>query len=102
MIRRPAASSGGPYTTVMLPVDNGADVNAQGGNYDNALYAASSGGHEQIVRLLVDNGADVNAQGGNYAYKHYPYSSSSQDHNQSLRLHTHTAATTHPQDPAHQ
>ncbi|EMD63603.1 hypothetical protein COCSADRAFT_48148, partial [Bipolaris sorokiniana ND90Pr] len=47
-------------------VEKGADVNAQGGNYGNALYAASFEGHEQVVRLLVEKGADVNAQGGFY------------------------------------
>ncbi|KAF2463616.1 ankyrin, partial [Lindgomyces ingoldianus] len=57
------ASKAGHYRTVQLLVDKGADVNAQGGHYGNALQAASSGGHEQIVRLLVDKGADVNAQG---------------------------------------
>jgi ankyrin repeat protein len=45
---------------------NQVDVNAQGGQYGNALQAASSGGHEVIVKLLLEKGADVNAQGGEY------------------------------------
>ncbi|OCK72824.1 hypothetical protein K432DRAFT_278319, partial [Lepidopterella palustris CBS 459.81] len=49
-----------------LLLDKGADVNAQGGEYGNALYAASDRDHEQVVRLLLDKGADVNAQGGEY------------------------------------
>ncbi|GKU08993.1 unnamed protein product, partial [Fusarium langsethiae] len=53
----------------------GADVNAQGGYYDNALYAASSGGHPKIVQILVDKGADVNAEGGKYGYALYAASS---------------------------
>ncbi|KAL5610522.1 hypothetical protein FOBRF1_006639 [Fusarium oxysporum] len=44
----------------------GADVNAQGGEYGNALQAASYRGHLQIVQMLLDRGADVNAQGGKY------------------------------------
>ena len=47
-------------------VDDGADVNAQGGYYGNALQAASSRGHREIVELLLNNGADVNAQGRYY------------------------------------
>lgn len=34
-------------------LDNGADVNAQGGRYDNALQAALSEGYEKVVRLLL-------------------------------------------------
>ncbi|KAF2178433.1 ankyrin, partial [Zopfia rhizophila CBS 207.26] len=49
-----------------LLLDKGADVNAQGGSYGNALHAASERDHEQIVKLLLDKGADVNAQGGTY------------------------------------
>ena len=47
-------------------LDRGADVNAQGGEYGNALYAASFGGHENVVSTLIERGADVNAQGGYY------------------------------------
>src|SRR4029434_11278628 len=47
-------------------LEKGADVNAQGGRYGNALHAASSRGHEEVVRMLLEKGADVNAQGGQY------------------------------------
>jgi ankyrin repeat protein len=57
----------GLSTTTRLLLDKGADVNAQGGLYGNALQAASSGGHEQVVKTLLDKGADVNAQGGRYS-----------------------------------
>ncbi|SLM33828.1 P-loop containing nucleoside triphosphate hydrolase [Lasallia pustulata] len=48
---------------VQLLLKNGADVNAQGGFYGNALEVASVYGHESVVQLLLKNGADVNAQG---------------------------------------
>ena len=44
----------------------GADINAPGGRYGNALQAASNGGCEAIAKLLIEKGADVNAQGGRY------------------------------------
>jgi ankyrin repeat protein len=47
-------------------IAKGADVNAQGGRYGNALQAASAEGHREIVQLLLDKGADINAQGGLY------------------------------------
>jgi ankyrin repeat protein len=48
-------------------LDAGADVNAQGEQYGNALQAASELGHEKIVQMLLDARADVNAQGGRYS-----------------------------------
>ena len=47
-------------------MDNGADVNAQGGWYGNALQAASYKGHEAIAKLLISKEADVHAQGGHF------------------------------------
>jgi hypothetical protein len=47
-------------------VKEGAEVNAQGGEYSNALQAASYRGEQEIVKLLVEKGAEVNAQGGQY------------------------------------
>ena len=44
----------------------GADVNAQGGRFGNALCAASYEGHEKTVQTLLNKGADVNAQGGHF------------------------------------
>ncbi|KIX03048.1 uncharacterized protein Z518_06598 [Rhinocladiella mackenziei CBS 650.93] len=42
-------------------------VNAQGGEYGNALQAASVRGHERrVVKMLLDARADINAQGGEY------------------------------------
>ncbi|SLM40588.1 P-loop containing nucleoside triphosphate hydrolase, partial [Lasallia pustulata] len=59
-------SLAGVTELVQLLLKNGADVNAQGGIYGNALQAASWGGHESVVQLLLKNGADVNAQGGHF------------------------------------
>ncbi|CAI9635606.1 unnamed protein product [Alternaria burnsii] len=60
-----AALLGFSVVTKLL-LDKGADVNAQGGEYGNALQAASAGGHEQIVKTLLNKGADINAEGGDY------------------------------------
>ena len=49
-----------------LLLQEGADVNARGGEYGNALYAASARGYVDIVKLLLEAGADINAQGGLY------------------------------------
>jgi hypothetical protein len=56
----------GLSTITRLLLDEGAEVNAQGGRYGNALQAASAGGHEQVVKMLLDKGAEVNAQGRVY------------------------------------
>lgn len=55
------------FWTVTTLLEKGADVNAQGGHYGNALEAAASiAGNERVVELLLERGADVNAQGGPY------------------------------------
>ncbi|KFY03640.1 hypothetical protein V490_00108, partial [Pseudogymnoascus sp. VKM F-3557] len=56
----------GLANTTSRLLQEGADVNAQGGFYGNALQAASYGGHDKIVELLLSKDADVNAQGGFY------------------------------------
>jgi ankyrin repeat domain-containing protein 50 len=38
-------------------------VNAQGGEYGNALQAAAWGGNERVVQLLLDKSAEANTQG---------------------------------------
>ncbi|EXL39664.1 hypothetical protein FOCG_17751 [Fusarium oxysporum f. sp. radicis-lycopersici 26381] len=47
---------------MQLLLVQGVDVNAQGGEYGNALQAASFEGYLEVVQLLLDEGADVNAQ----------------------------------------
>ena len=49
---------------VKLLLENGAEVNAKGGIFGNALQAASFIRNEEIVKLLLENGAEVNAEGG--------------------------------------
>jgi ankyrin repeat protein len=44
---------------VQLLLEKGADVNAQGGNYGNALQAAASNGNEGIVRLFLEKGTEI-------------------------------------------
>ncbi|CAG8262989.1 unnamed protein product [Penicillium salamii] len=60
------ASFDGLVAPVKELIAKGADVNAQGGLYANALCAASAEGHQEIVTLLLDKGADFNAQGSEY------------------------------------
>ena len=60
------ASSYGDEKVVQILLSAGADVNAQGGEYGNALQAASRYGYEKVVQMLLSAGADVNAQGGEY------------------------------------
>ncbi|OBT97761.1 hypothetical protein VE01_05117 [Pseudogymnoascus verrucosus] len=62
-----AAAYHGGDKIIKLLIQRGADVNAQGGYFGNALQAAASlGQQEEIVMLLLEHGADVNAQGGHY------------------------------------
>ncbi|KAI1085934.1 ankyrin repeat-containing domain protein [Rostrohypoxylon terebratum] len=60
------ASLGGLQRAVQTLLEEGANVNAQGGLYGNALQAASFRGHEKIVQILLEKGAHVNIQGGRY------------------------------------
>ncbi|KAJ7434118.1 ankyrin repeat-containing domain protein [Mycena galericulata] len=47
-------------------LEKGVNVNAQGGQFGNALQAASVDGNLDVVCLLLENGADVNAEDGYY------------------------------------
>lgn len=57
---------GGSVSVAEDLLKKGADVNATGGFYGNALQAASSLGDEPVVRLLLDKRAGVNTVGGLY------------------------------------
>jgi ankyrin repeat protein len=58
-----AHSYEGHIETMQLLIEHGADVNASGGNYGNALQAASYSGDMGTVQFLIGHGANVNAQG---------------------------------------
>lgn len=51
-----AASYGGHEKVVQILLDAGADVDARGGVYGNALYAASARGHDKVVWMLLAAG----------------------------------------------
>jgi ankyrin repeat protein len=53
-------------TITRMLLDQGAEVNKQGGRYGNALHAASLRGHKHIVQTLIEAGAEVDAQNGDY------------------------------------
>jgi ankyrin repeat protein len=46
---------------VRLLLDSKANADAEGGDYDNALYVALAEGHTKIVQLLFDNGPTLQA-----------------------------------------
>ncbi len=46
-----------------LLIGNGTDVNAQGGDYVNALQAAAVSSNEKLVQLLLNNSANINIRG---------------------------------------
>ncbi|CAG7915948.1 unnamed protein product [Penicillium olsonii] len=58
--------SNGDLNAIKTLLDQGADVNAPGGIYGNALTVAASRGKLDALRLLLDRGADVNATGGDF------------------------------------
>jgi ankyrin repeat protein len=60
------ASDMGHDKVVEMLLERGADINALGGYYGNALQAASAGGNDKVVQMLLDKGADINAHGGHY------------------------------------
>ncbi len=49
-------AQGGEYGNALQAAD---DVNTQGGLYSNALQAALARGHEKVVQMLIDAGADL-------------------------------------------
>ena len=40
-------------------LEKGAEVNAQGGEYGDALQAASLGGYEKVIEMLLEKGAGI-------------------------------------------
>ncbi|KAH6986709.1 hypothetical protein EDB80DRAFT_590283, partial [Ilyonectria destructans] len=54
------AAKNSHYSIMKILLNKGANINAQGGRYGNALQAALHKGYELVVKLLLDKGADVN------------------------------------------
>ncbi|KAJ7291478.1 hypothetical protein C8J57DRAFT_1458321 [Mycena rebaudengoi] len=52
---------------VRLLIKHGANVNAAGGSYGNALHTAAAMGHVSVVQELIANGIDVNVRGRPYS-----------------------------------
>ncbi|WP_338966784.1 ankyrin repeat domain-containing protein [Spiroplasma endosymbiont of Lonchoptera lutea] len=52
----------GNLDIVKLLLENGANINLQNNNGNNALITAVENGHTDIVKLLLKNGADINHQ----------------------------------------
>ncbi|KAJ5209836.1 hypothetical protein N7449_004215 [Penicillium cf. viridicatum] len=61
-----AASFKGHQGVVHMLLEQGADPNIQGGEFETALQAASYKGCENIVQMLLERGADPNIQGGEF------------------------------------
>jgi ankyrin repeat protein len=53
-------------STVQLLLENGADINAQGGRYGNALEAAVVVDRLDIAQLLLSRGAKVDPPGAQW------------------------------------
>lgn len=62
------ASLRGLPVSVKMLIEKGANVNAQGGHFGNAIQAASYKGFEDVVQILLNNDVDVNALGGQYLH----------------------------------
>ena len=60
------AAHAGLAASVKILLEKGADPNAAGGRYGNALQAAASQGHLDVLELLLGGGANVNQAGGDY------------------------------------
>ncbi|KAG9856706.1 hypothetical protein KCU98_g1307, partial [Aureobasidium melanogenum] len=64
---RPCLKSGHSMVDRMkVLLEHGAQINASGGYFGNALQAAAYVGSMEGVQLLLQKGADVNARGGRY------------------------------------
>ena len=74
-----------------LLIEFGADINAQGGAFGNALSASAGGGHEEVVQTLLQNGADPNAR-ENLETRGALYQAAARGHPEVVRLLLHAGA----------
>jgi ankyrin repeat protein len=60
------ATERGDLEKVMASLENGANVNTEGGVSGNALQAAAGNGYQEVLSLLLEKGANMNKIGGPY------------------------------------
>ena len=57
------ASHEGPEDIAQMLLENGTEIDAEGGEYGNSLQAACYHGYEKVVQVMLEMGARVNVQG---------------------------------------
>lgn len=65
LVTRVAGNENHEYEIIQLLLSKGAEVNASGGLYGDALQAAATHGKRDAVKLLLDHHASVTNRGGN-------------------------------------
>ena len=90
----------GRKETVKLPLDNGADVNAEDQDF-GALYLAVDRGHDEVVRLLLEKGANINARGGHRYIRKALALAADKGYEKMVQLLLDNGADVNPEDEPH-